>query len=270
MADRSETQDQAHRYAEHGWPCFPCVPGEKAPATAHGVLDATTDHGQIERWFARNPERNVAIATGAPGPDVLDIDKHGDQSGFPALRQLKEAGLVGEPQAMVRTPSGGAHLYFKGSEHQRNGHIDAKHVDFRSNGGYVVAPPSRVNGRPYEVVSHQASTETLDWGKAKELLDPQPERRREWQPRADASQQDLSHLTRLVADKGEGGRNEALFWSACRAAEVGRTDVFPDLAAAAASAGLPQREIDRTLASAERTAGGREQPARPFEREAAG
>ena len=54
----------------------------------------------------------MAIATGAPGPDVLDIDRHGEASGFPALRQLKEAGLVGEPQAMVRTPSGGAHLYF--------------------------------------------------------------------------------------------------------------------------------------------------------------
>jgi hypothetical protein len=249
MPDRPEPQDQAHRYAEHGWPVFPAMPGEKEPATAHGFQDATTSHGQIEKWWSRNPERNVAIATGAPGPDVLDVDRHGEQSGFPALRQLKEAGLVGEPQAMVRTPSGGAHLYFQGTEHQRNGHIDAKHVDFRSNGGYVVAPPSRVNGRPYEVVSHQASTDTF-----------------EWQPRADAGQRDLSHLVRLVADKGEGGRNEALFWSACRAAEAGRTDVFPELAAAAASAGLPQREIDRTLASAERTAGGRE-PARPFERE---
>jgi hypothetical protein len=260
MADRPETQDQAHNYAEHGWPVFPCIPGEKEPATVHGFQDASTSHGQIEKWWSRNPERNVAIATGSPGPDVLDIDRHGDKSGFPALRQLKEAGQVGEPQAMVRTPSGGAHLYFRGTEHQRNGHIDARHVDFRSNGGYVVAPPSQVNGRPYEVVSHQASAATFDWGKAKELLEPQRERR-EWQPRADAGQRDLSHLARLVADKAEGGRNEALFWSACRAAEAGRTDVFPDLASAAASAGLPQREIDRTLASAERTAGGREREA---------
>ena len=123
-------------------------------------------------------------------------------------------------------------------------------------------------GRPYVVVSHQPSADTFDWAKARELLDPQPEQEhREWQPRPGGGRQDLSHLARLVASKGEGGRNAALFWAACRAAEAGRADVFPELAAAAQSAGLPQREVARTLASAERTATGRE-PARPFEREA--
>jgi Bifunctional DNA primase/polymerase, N-terminal len=265
---RPPSQEAAHRYAEHGWPVFPCIPGEKIPATAHGYQDATTDHGQIHRWWSRNPDRNVAIATGAPGPDVLDIDRHGEASGFASLRRLEEAGLTGQPRATVRTPSGGAHLYYAGTEYQGNGHIDAAHVDFRSRGGYVVAAPSRVAGRPYEVVSHQASADTFDWAKARELLDPHPEgKRREWQPRPGGSRQDLSHLARLVASTGEGGRNAALFWAACRAAEAGRTDVFPELAAAAQSAGLPQREVARTLASAEHTAGVRE-PARPFEREA--
>jgi hypothetical protein len=269
-AVRPPSQEAAHRYAEHGWPVFPCVAGEKVPATARGFHDATTGHGQIQRWWARHPDRNVAIATGAPGPDVLDIDRHGEASGFPALRRLTEAGLTGQPQAIVRTPSGGAHLYYAGTEHQGNGHLEAAHVDFRSNGGYVVAPPSRVGGRLYEVVSHQVSADTFDWARARQLLDPQPERgRREWQPRPAGGQQDLSHLGRLVASKPEGGRNEALFWAACRAAEAGRTDVFPELAAAAQSAGLPPREVEATLASAERIAGGRE-PARPFEREAAG
>ena len=62
-------------YATAGWPVFPCIPGEKVPATSHGVKDATTDAAQIRAWWARNPDRNVAIATGAPGPDVLDIDR---------------------------------------------------------------------------------------------------------------------------------------------------------------------------------------------------
>jgi hypothetical protein len=261
------SQQAAHRYAEHGWPVFPCVPGEKIPATAHGFHDATADHGQIQRWWARNPERNVGIATGAPGPDVLDIDRHGEASGFPALRRLSEAGLTGQPQAMVRTPSGGAHLYYRGTEHQGNGHLEAAHVDFRSNGGYVVAPPSQIGGRPYEVVSHQASGDTFDWARARQLLDPQPQQARcVWAPRPASGHQDLSHLARLVASKAEGGRNEALFWAACRAAEAGRTDVFPELAAAAQSAGLPPREVEVTLASAARTAA--REPARPFEREA--
>jgi len=254
-------REAAHQYAEAGWPVFPCGEGSKLPATEHGFHDATTDHRQIDRWWSRSPARNVAIATGAPGPDVVDVDRHGDKSGFPALRKLAQAGLTGQPRAMVRTPSGGAHLYYAGTEHQHNGHIEAAHVDFRSNGGYVLAPPSQVNGRPYVVVSHQPSADTFNWAQAKELLDPQPQRR-EWQPRPGSGQQDLSHLARLVAGKAEGGRNEALFWAACRAAEAGRTDVFPELATSALAAGLPRREVERTLASAERTAGGR-----PFERE---
>ena len=36
----------ALRYALANWPVFPCIPGEKVPATRHGFLDATTDPGQ--------------------------------------------------------------------------------------------------------------------------------------------------------------------------------------------------------------------------------
>ena len=135
-------------YATAGWRVFPCIPGEKVPATSHGVKDATTDPAQIRAWWARNPGRNVAIATGAPGPDVLDIDRHGEASGFPALRQLKAARIVGQVAALVRTPSGGVHLYAPGSE-QGNGSLRGHHIDFRSAGGYVIAPPSAVGGRPW-------------------------------------------------------------------------------------------------------------------------
>jgi hypothetical protein len=37
----------ALRYAQAAWPVFPCVPGEKVPATRHGFLDATTDPDKI-------------------------------------------------------------------------------------------------------------------------------------------------------------------------------------------------------------------------------
>ena len=78
---------QALAYAACGWPVFPCQPGEKIPATTHGFRDATTDPGQITAWFTRHPDRNLAIATGAPGPDVLDVDQHGPAgNGYPAFR----------------------------------------------------------------------------------------------------------------------------------------------------------------------------------------
>ena len=89
---------QALAYAARGWPVFPCQVGQKTPATAHGHLDATTDPEQITAWFTRNPPWNLAIATGAPGPDVLDVDDHGPAgNGYPAFRRLNDAGLLQEP-----------------------------------------------------------------------------------------------------------------------------------------------------------------------------
>ena len=67
------TLRQALAYAERGWPVFPCQANRKTPATTHGYQDATTDERQITDWFTRRPGCNLAIATGTPGPDVLDI-----------------------------------------------------------------------------------------------------------------------------------------------------------------------------------------------------
>jgi hypothetical protein len=53
------------------------------PRHAHGYRDATTDEQQITGWFGRGFGWNLAVVTGAPGPDVLDIDHHG-----PALERL--------------------------------------------------------------------------------------------------------------------------------------------------------------------------------------
>ena len=108
-------EEAAHRYADAGWHVFPCEPGGKRPATEHGFLDATTDHKRIERWWRAEPRSNLAIATGAPGPDVVDVDRHKDGNGFSAWNKLKQAGLTGQPMAYVRTPSGGFHAYYKGT-----------------------------------------------------------------------------------------------------------------------------------------------------------
>ena len=87
---------QALEYAARGWPVFPCNAGQKTPATSHGHRDATTDPAQITAWFTRNPHWNLAIATGAPGPDVLDIDQHGPAgNGYAAFTTLTKAGLTG-------------------------------------------------------------------------------------------------------------------------------------------------------------------------------
>ena len=251
-------------YARAGWPVFPCLAGMKEPATRHGLLDATTDPDQISHWWRRNAERNVGIATGAPGPDVVDVDVRRDGSGFAAFNELKRAGLVPDALAVVRTPSGGFHAYYRGTE-QRNGHLPDAHVDFRSQGGYVVAPPSRVGDRHYEVITHQPSEAVFDWGAAKREL--QPERIAARQPERSADRpRDVSHLVAWVASQSKGNRNPGLFWAGNRALEAGQPELLDALARAAIQAGHPEREAWRTVQSLrERSA-----QSRPFEREAGG
>ena len=249
MTDR--TLRQALAYASRGWPVFPCQPGQKIPATRHGYLDATTDQEQITAWFGRGPAWNLAIATGIPGPDVLDVDQHGPAgSGFPAFARLRHAGLLGGATAYVRTPRGGLHVYFTGSS-QRNGHLANQHVDFRSAGGYILAPPSRVDGRPYERIKTLDGRGGLDWAAVTRFLDPQrhphrPESRRD-------SEHDVSRLARWVARQVEGNRNAGLFWAASRALEAQPAADLSLLADAARQAGLAEPEITRTLDSARKT-----------------
>jgi hypothetical protein len=247
---------QALAYAERGWPVFPCRPGRKSPATPHAYLDATTDPSRITAWFARHPELNLAVATGAPGPDVLDIDQRGEAgNGFPALARLSAAGLLGASAGTVRTPGGGLHLYFPGSA-QRCGHLAARHIDFLSNGGYALAPPSRIGGVPYQHAAGPArglagGGAALDWPAVVRLLEPAREHPEP--ARRTAPGQRTEALARWLAAQREGNRNNALFWAANRALETDPAADLGPLAAAARQAGLDEPEIARTLNSARRT-----------------
>ena len=77
---------------------------------------------------------------------------------------------------------------------------------------------------------------------------------------------DVSHLAAWVASQPEGNRNEGLFWAANRAVEAGDTATLDGLARAARDAGLEEREIDRTIRSAQQTA--TRGAGRPFEHQA--
>jgi hypothetical protein len=248
----SPTLRQALAFAAGGCPVLPCQPGQKTPATRHGVRDATTDPGQIAAWFSRHPDWNLAIATGAPGPDVLDVDQHGPAgNGYAAFRQLRAAGLLDGARAYVRTPSGGLHTYFTGTA-QHNGHLPGCHLDFRSHGGYVLTPPSQIDGTSYQLVKTLPGRGSLDWDAVTRHLQPQRQPP-PWHPRS--GRQDLSGLARWVASQAEGNRNAGLFWAANRALDGDPAADLSPLAAAARQAGLGDKEITRTLDSARK--GGR-------------
>jgi hypothetical protein len=269
MSGERSAQDAALAYARAGWPVFPCIPGEKVPSTANGFHDATTDPEQIRRWWSANPGRNVAIATGAPGPDVVDVDNHGERgSGFAAWNELKRAGLVERPRALVRTPGGGFHAYFGGTG-QPSGTIPGRHLDWRAQGGYVLAPPSRVAGRPYEVVHHQPSDATVDFRAIRDLLDPQPRRPAPARHQAPGGTREtsLDRLADWVAVREPGDRNFPLFYAAKQAALAGQLDGegVERLVDASLRSGLRggEREARRTIASGLRAAE-REVPGRSF------
>jgi Bifunctional DNA primase/polymerase, N-terminal len=121
------------------WPVFPISPGDKKPPlTSHGYLDATTDVEQIEAWWRKNPQANIATPTGVVF-DVIDVE-----AGH--LKLFLET-LDPTAYARVRTPSGGLHLYVAvtGRRCQR-----LWFGDFKGKGGYVLLPPSRIKDAIYK------------------------------------------------------------------------------------------------------------------------
>jgi hypothetical protein len=192
-------------YAERGWPVFPCRPGAKEPATAHGFKDATTDLGIIRAWWARMPTANVAIATGAPGPDVFDVDVKPTGTGWPAFDALRRSGRLAGALMLCATRNGGAHVYFTGTN-QPCGSIPKMFVDFKAAGGYVLAPPSTVpaddyapqgTGR-YELIWSRDSHTSMDWASCRALLTPPAARRR---PIPRVRCVDLDRLPKWLCDR---------------------------------------------------------------------
>jgi hypothetical protein len=259
--DRSPSLAFAARsLAAAGVPVFPCLVEGKRPLTRRGFLDASSDPEPVAAWWSRTPDANIGIPTGAAsGVVVVDVDVHGAQDGRAAYQRATDAGLVDGAGLLVRTPTGGAHVYFPatpGSE-QRSWQAATAGVDFRGDGGYIIAPPSRriVDGnmRRYEVADIAAhSVGHVDAARLRDFLDPRPVA----PPHTESTSMvvDGKRLAAWVAGRGEGERNRGLFWAACRLAEngVSAADALDALGAAAQSAGLGDREIATTVRSAYR------------------
>jgi hypothetical protein len=149
----------ALRYAAQGLPVFPCKndPADpkqhKKPLTKHGFKDAKTDANAIRRWWGRWPDALIGMPTGkVTGIAVLDLDKKKGKDGLAAVPDWE-----GRTPVIARTPSGGAHLYFKNIDglYCSDSKIAAG-VDTRADGGYAIVPPSSgyiwVNGADFSTL----------------------------------------------------------------------------------------------------------------------
>jgi len=247
-------------FADAGVPIFPCAPGGKQPITSRGFHDATTHLGQIEAWWARFPEANIGMPTGAAsGLVVVDVDVHGPVNGYEALARAQRAGLVSGPEVVARSPSGGLHLYFPASPgvQQRSWQAGRAGVDFRGDGGYIIIPPShrRANGADalYRVEAiNPDPARPVDAQRLRDFLDPKPPPR----PRPTGESlnpgETASRLAGWAARMPEGQRNASVFWAACKMAENGidHTTASGTLIEATEQPGFTAEEISRTVTNA--------------------
>lgn len=261
--------EAARVLATSGLPVFPCAPGGKSPIIRRGFLDATSDLAQVCAWWRAHPDANIGIATGTvSGLAVVDVDVH-QIDGFVAYRRAERAGLVPTPLAVVRTPSGGVHAYFATNRGgQRSWAAGRVGVDFRGDGGYIIAPPSAtaIDGRLVSYrVEHVAAgvTGLVDAERLRDFLTPRPASALRAAPASGlGGPRSVERLASWVADRGEGERNVSLFWAACRLAENGvpAAQARDVLVAAARQPGFGEREITRTVYSAYRAAATQTRP----------
>lgn len=269
-------------YAGRGWPVFPVVPGGKLPLVpsahpvgdplrgscrgecgrdGHGLYDASTDPEHIASWWTTTSRANVGLRTGVAF-DVLDVDVK-DADGIATLASLLDEHGCLPPVPSVATPSGGLHYYFRPTG-AGNGARFLPGLDWRGAGGYVVAPPSNVDGKPYDW-GVGPNTELCDapaWLVAllKPRTSPAPARNRA--PAGTAVRSPSAYAQRaLEAEVGrllltpEGARNDALNRAAyylgqlVAAGALDAREVVEALVVAAERIGLEAGEIHDTIES---------------------
>ncbi len=202
-----------------GLVAIPC--DGKRPLISFGAIRRPLGRDAIARFAAKFPAANVGIACGPSGVTIVDIDDPGMVATMIAR--------VGESPLRVRTPSGGTHLWFRGSGERSVNRLEGLPVDVKATGGFAVVPPSIGKGaRRYDwIAGSLADVRCLPCVKPGAL------------PLARQSQPRRIH---------EGERNTQMFARLCRAAQraasleelieiardLNENDCFPPLPAAEA------------------------------------
>lgn len=250
--------------AEAGQPVFPCKPSgkkAKAPMTRNGFKDATLDTDLIQKWWSGTYKgAAIGVPTGILW-DVLDVDVKDSADGRIHLPRLIEIGLLNGCKRVVKTPSGGWHLYFQAAVGLTNkARGSSLGLDVRARGGYVVAPPSFIDSPSvagwYEEMGETTGStdDPLLWDLIASSI--QPMNTVTNQPvliLPSERQASVASLREWVTTLQSGERNNGLHWAVCRCIEGG---IDPnELVEPALLIGLEPDEISLTINSALRRAG---------------
>lgn len=141
--------NSAITYAKDNFKVFPLNVNSKSEQIVHSwPIEATTDMSKIEEWF-KNHDYNIGVKTGN-GLIVIDIDVKNDVDGRNSIKEF----LPDFPKTkVVKTPSGGFHLYYRVDREIRNRIGIYPGVDIRGDGGYIVGIESIINDCKYELIN---------------------------------------------------------------------------------------------------------------------
>lgn len=136
--------EQATYYRTHfNWSVIPVGRNKKPLIDWKRYQEKLPTVGEITAWWQRFPNANIGIVTGKISSlVVIDIDpRHGGSNEH--LKDYKTP--------VVKTGGGGWHYYFQYNEVLQTCAGIQPGIDIRSDGGYVIAPPSiHESGNKYE------------------------------------------------------------------------------------------------------------------------
>ena len=142
------TFSQALAYLSAGYSVIPCGQNKRPLVDAWKPYQTERPtEEKLKSWWTTWPEANVAVITGAiSGLTVIDVD------GEKGLASIRDYGIAAQlpPTRVIKTPHG-HHLYFQFNQDFHTGAGFLPGLDVRSEGGYVVAPPSEAEGLLYQV-----------------------------------------------------------------------------------------------------------------------
>lgn len=132
--------DSALELAGYGLRVFPVASfGRKIPLTFNGFKDASSEPDEVLHLFQGKHDARIGVVHDF----ALIVDVDGDE-GKESFKGLEHK--LGEPVAVVTTPSGGFHYYMDVGKYQAGRRLIRVRpgIDILSGDrGYVVVPPSK-------------------------------------------------------------------------------------------------------------------------------